>query len=290
MNELGSQERSGTPYRRAFVLFAVLLGHLVLVSLMMRSSRWVVSLPASEQPLVLLALPRETPRVMAPGRPPRPRRPSRAQPPGESSPDHPAPAPSAPPAAPAPPDWVHEAELAARDSVAARERADHYRDLSGSITPAARLDRAQSLGAGAARHHLETSPRGVLGRHARHSPQRALRVRSRVAVPGLLQDWTHRAERRHAQAHGRWGRAVAGAVSVEAPASLAREAQRAPHTGGRESEIRLAEPNEIAAVVLRAVQRGVSARDEILERLHRLVERGESRAQGNLQVAAGRGQ
>ena len=169
------------PYRRAFVLFAVLLGHLVLVSLMMRSSRWVVSLPASEQPLVLLALPRETPRVMAPGRPPRPRRPSRAQPPGESSPDHPAPAPSAPPAAPAPPDWVHEAELAARDSVAARERADHYRDLSG-LSP---LQRDWIV-----RNRLEPAQPGIIWKRPRveySDGMPVIRLSERcVSVPALL--------------------------------------------------------------------------------------------------------
>ncbi len=156
LHRLLSQERPGTSCRRASAFFAVLLAHLVLVGLMMRASRLVVLMPKTDQPFTLLLLPREAPRATEPGAPARPSRPppKRLRPSEAAS----ANAPSPPPVAPTQPDWEHEAELAAQNSVAARERAENYRDLSGlSATQRDWITR----------NHMESAQPGIVWRRPR---------------------------------------------------------------------------------------------------------------------------
>ncbi len=120
---------------RPLIFLAVLLLHVIVVVVIIRAAARPFSSPANaDEFLVLLVLPRKpaTPDVVAPTQPSPASKPAtaRRKPPvaGES--------PSVVPEQPAssPPDWEHEAELAARNSIAGAEKDKDYRDLAG-MTP-----------------------------------------------------------------------------------------------------------------------------------------------------------
>jgi hypothetical protein len=118
----------------------------------------VIATPnGSYEPLVLMFLPRKAPAAAVVTLPPAAESSHAATRPSkhEAAPDN---AISTPLTEPPPPDWAHEAELTAQNSVAADEREKSYRDLSG-LSPAQRSWIKQN--------HMEPVRPGIPWKHPR---------------------------------------------------------------------------------------------------------------------------
>jgi len=138
---LWTEVRRSERVSRPLIFLAVLLLHVMVVVVLIRSAARPISSSAkADEFLVLLVLPRKPvapPDAVAPPQQVAPR-PSPASKPAAARRNPPVPEPKTSvvpeqPASPAP-DWLHEAELAARNSVAGAEKDKDYRDLSG-MTP-----------------------------------------------------------------------------------------------------------------------------------------------------------
>ena len=144
---------------RPLVLLAVLVSHVMVVNFAMHAARLVIASPnGSYQPLILMFLPHREP---APPAVPKPRAPdsTASRPPmiSEPAPDTAVPPPDTTLIQPWT-DWDHEAQLAAKNGVAAAERDTNYRNLSG-LSP-------EQL-AWIKRNHMEPVPPGIPWRHPR---------------------------------------------------------------------------------------------------------------------------
>ena len=145
---------------RPLILLAVLMSHAVILLLLVRSARQAPPAAATaEEPLVLLLL-HDLTRAATPARRPAAATNAHAAR-REPVPDNSIAAAPAEPQPPAPPpeiDWQHEAEVAARDGVAAAEKEKDYRDLSA-------LSRAQLNWS--RQNHMVRAPPGIEWTHPR---------------------------------------------------------------------------------------------------------------------------
>jgi len=143
---LSTEVRRSERESRPLIFLGVLLLHIMVVVLILRSTARPISSPAKPDDfLVLLVLPRKPaapPNALAPPQQVTPRRRVTPQPLPPSKPatakgtQVPETKASVAPEQPGPtlPDWQYEAELAARNSVAGAEKDKDYRDLAG-MTP-----------------------------------------------------------------------------------------------------------------------------------------------------------
>jgi hypothetical protein len=150
---------------RPLVFLAVLLSHLLVVLVVIRTSRQGLSPSESaDEPLVVMVLHDKVPLVaggMKPRAPTLHARTATPEPvPGNSI--------TTPPVPPPPKiDWEQEVQLAAQKSIADADKEKSYRDLSA--LSAAQLDWAK-------RNHLEPAPPGIQWNHPRVEVQSGLPV------------------------------------------------------------------------------------------------------------------
>jgi hypothetical protein len=150
---------------RPLVFLAVLLSHLLVVLLVIRTSRQGLSSSGSaDEPLVVMVLRDKVPPVTGEMKPRAPRLHARTA--------TPAPVPGNSitiPFVPPPPkiDWEQEAQLVAQKSIADADKEKSYRDLSA--LSAAQLNWAK-------RNHLEPAPPGIPWNHPRVEVQNGFPV------------------------------------------------------------------------------------------------------------------